>query len=98
MNERAKNNLELTKRKLDYAEKFFAEKDFYETIHYIWVVFENCINIIKDVKNNRPLYEHKPKIDLFGIYCSIGILKNDYSSCFLELEKLRIRAASAHIL
>ncbi len=37
-------------------------------------------------------YQHKPKIDLFSLYYSIGYLKEDYSAIFAMLEKLRIRA------
>jgi len=92
MIERAKENFEFTKKKLEHAKQYFKEKEFGESIHYIWVVFENCINIIKDVKNNKPLYEHKAKIDMFKIYYSLGYLKQDYSVTFSYLLKLRIRA------
>ena len=68
MHERAINNLELTGEKLVLAREFFNRQNMAETIHYVWVVFENCINIIKDIKNNTPLYEHKLKEDLFKIY------------------------------
>jgi uncharacterized protein (UPF0332 family) len=92
MSERAKENLEFTRKKLVHAKNFFNQKDLTETIHYIWVVFENCINIVKDVKHNEPVYEHKAKIDLFSLYYSLGFLKEDYSETFALLEKLRIRA------
>lgn len=92
MFERAKNNFELTKKKLGHAEDFFKKDDLNETIHYVWVVFENCINIIKDIKNQMPLKEHKTKIDTFEVYYNIGILKQNYSYYFEQLEKLRVRA------
>lgn len=92
MSERAKENLEFTRKKLAHAKDFFQEKDLVETVHYIWVVFENCINIIKDAKHNDPVYEHKSKIYLFSLYHSLGYLKEDYSEIFALLEKLRIRA------
>ena|SRR3989338_4223325 len=92
MYERPESNLELTRKKLEHANRFYAENDLTETVHYIWVIFENCINIVKDIKNNAPLYKHRSKIDLFSIYYSLGILKKDYSSTFAILVKLRIRA------
>lgn len=92
MFERAKNNFELTKKKLSHANDFFKKEDLNETIHYIWVVFENCINIIKDIKNQTPLKEHKTKIDTFQHYYDLGILKQDYAPYFDKLEKLRLRA------
>jgi len=92
MFERAKENFEFTRKKLGHARQYFNEGDLAESIHYIWTVFENCINIVKDVKNNKPLYEHKAKIDLFKIYHSLGYLKKDYSKTFSYLLKLRIRA------
>ncbi len=53
MSERAKENLEFTRKKLVHAHHFMQTKDLVETIHYIWVVFENCINIIKDAKYSK---------------------------------------------
>jgi len=92
MFERAKNNLNFTKKKLKKAKEEFSKNEMAETIHYIWVIFENCINIIKDAKNNKPLFEHKSKIDVFALYHSLEYLKKDYSETFAILQKLRIRA------
>lgn len=92
MFERAKRNLEFTRKKLDKAKEEFGKNEMAEAVHYIWTVFENCINVIKDAKNNRPLYEHKSKTDLFSLYYSLSYLEKDYSGIFALLEKLRIRA------
>lgn len=92
MSERTREILELTRRKLIHARRFFNENDLPETIHYVWVVFENCINIIKDAKDSDPVYEHKSKIDLYFRYYSLGFFKRDYSNTFALLDKLRIRA------
>lgn len=83
---------ELTQKKLNHARNFFKDEDMEETIHYIWVVFENCINIVKDLKNNKPTHEHKEKVVLFEYYYSIGILKKNYAPSFDRLIKLRVRA------
>ncbi len=92
MFERAKSNLEFTRKKLDKAKEEFSKNEIAEAVHYIWTVFENCINVIKDAKNNKPLYEHKSKTDLFSLYYSLHYLEKDYSGIFALLEKLRIRA------
>jgi hypothetical protein len=92
MFERAKSNLEFTEKKLKKAKEEFSRGEIAEAVHYIWIVFENCINIIKDAKNNKPLYEHKSKADLFSLYHSLHYLETDYSETFSILEKLRIRA------
>ncbi len=92
MFERAKENFEFTRKKLEHAKSYFNEGDLAESVHYIWIIFENCINVVKDIKNNKPLHEHKAKIDLFKIYHSLGYLKKDYSETFSKLLKLRITA------
>ena len=92
MPERVVEVRELTRRKLELALRFFSEGDMAETIHYVWVVFENSLNIVKDTMNNAPLLDHKPKTEMFAIYSALGILKRDYSHSFALLERLRIRA------
>lgn|SRR3989338_1414208 len=92
MFERAKANLEFTRKKLEKAKEEFSRDELAETIHYVWIVFENCINVIKDAKDSKPAYQHKSKIDLFSFYHSLGYLKNNYADTFAMLEKLRIRA------
>lgn len=92
MFERAKNNLDFTRKKLEKAKEEYEKSELAEAVHYIWIIFENCANILKDAKNNMPLYEHKSKTDLFALYYSLGYLNKDYSNIFAILEKLRIRA------
>ncbi len=85
--------LELTRDKLGLARQFFEEGKMADTVLYIWQVFENCLNIVKDLMNNRPLYEHKPKIGVFQLYHSPGIFKKDYAPYFERLESLRVTAS-----
>jgi len=92
MFERAKENINFNEHKLKKAHEEFNKGEMAEAVHYIWVVFENCVNIIKDAKNNKPLYEHKSKVDILAMYYSLEYLKVDYSNTFALLEKLRIRA------
>ncbi len=89
---RAKENLELTRRKLAHASNFFAQGETAEAVHYIWVVFENCINIVKDVKSDDPLYAHSDKENAYFRYYTLFFFKKDYSKTFAVLLKLRIRA------
>ncbi len=92
MNERAALMFEKVKKQMRFAKDFFNKGELDESVHYIRTVFENCLNIIKDIKNNEPLFEHKPKIDQFNIFYVIGVLSNDYSEFYRMLEKLRLRA------
>lgn len=92
MYDRIREVLQLTRKKLRLATRFYTEGDMEECIHYIWLVFENSINIIKDVLDNKPVFEHKTKQDFFSLYHELGFLARDYSESFAMLEKLRIRA------
>ncbi len=92
MLDRAKENLELTRKKLAHARDFFAKGDVAEAVHYIWVVFENGINIVKDIKYDDPLYTHSDKENAYLLYHTLFFLKKDYSKTFAVLLKLRIRA------
>lgn len=89
---RAKENLGLTKKKLAHAQDFFAQEDMAETIHYLWVVFENCINIVKDAKSDDVIYTHSDKENAYFRYYTLGFFQKDYSNTFAVLLKLRIRA------
>ncbi len=90
--ERARDNLELTRKKLAHAKDFFHKKDLAETIHYVWVVFENCVNIFLDLKSDSPTHLHQSKVEVLSLYYSLGFLNGDYSETFALLLKLRIRA------
>lgn len=92
MSEKAKKVLELANSQCKKAKKAFDENNLNDSVNYIWAVFENCLNIIKDIKNNKPIYEHKPKIDMFRAMNIMGILKQDYSEHFRRLEKFRLTA------
>lgn len=83
---------EKVKKQMQFAKDFVNKDELDESIHYIWTVFENCLNIIKDIKNNKPLSKHKPKIEQFNVFYVIGVLSKDYSEYYRMLEKLRLRA------
>lgn len=69
-----------------------AEGELEEAINAVWLFFENAINVIKDVKNNAPVFSHD-KAHIFESYAKGGILKLDYSNEFLELERMRLSAS-----
>ena len=52
-------------------------------------IFENCIDAIKDLKNQRPEKEHKMKTIIFKRYYELGILKKDYSEGHKRLHNLK---------
>jgi len=83
---------EFTKKRLEKAISFFNEGDIEDSVQNIWSVFENCINILKDFKNHTPLYQHKPKTDLFRKYFREKVLSQDYSPFHKEIDDYRKRA------
>ena len=52
-------------------------------------IFENCIDAIKDLKNQRPEKEHKMKTIIFKRYYELGILKKEYSESHKRLHNLK---------
>lgn len=52
-------------------------------------IFENCIDAIKDLKNQRPEKQHKMKTIIFKRYYELGILKKDYSEGHKRLHNLK---------
>jgi len=71
---------------------FFNEGDVEDSVQNIWSVFENCINLLKDIKNHAPLYQHRPKTELFRKYYREKILSKDYSNFHKEIDDYRKRA------
>jgi len=92
MSNKLERQFTLAEEKMSYAEMFMDRGNYAEVIHFIWTIFEICINIIKEKANNKSLYDHKPKIAVFRTYYEIGILKQDYSSLYNTLNLLRLRA------
>ena len=92
MSKRIKSVYEFTKKRLEKANQFFEEGDVEDCIQNIWSVFENCINLLKDSTDHAPLYQHKPKTDLFRKYFRENVLSRDYSSFHKEIDEYRIRA------
>lgn len=90
---RTKKVFEKVENDLRKAEEEFKEEKYSDCIYHLWSIFENCINIIKDIKNSKPIFNHKSKRELFESYPMMGILKEDYSFTFKDLDYLRKTAS-----
>jgi len=83
--DRAKKAYKLVKEDLQAIEKS-QERD---AISKLLNIYENCIDAIKDLKNQRPEKEHKRKTIIFKRYYELGILKKDYSESHKRLHNLK---------
>lgn len=90
--ERVKEQCEFANKWLGRAEKHTEESELEEAINAVWLFFENAINVIKDVRNNAPVFHHD-KAHIFEFYAKNGVLKMDYSTEFLRLERMRLSAS-----
>ncbi len=90
--ERVKEQCEFANKWLERAEKRMEEGELEEAINAVWLFFENAINVVKDVRNNAPVFSHD-KTRIFEFYAKNGVLKMDYSTEFLRLERMRLSAS-----
>ncbi len=82
---RAKKSYKLVQEDLKDIEKS-KERD---ALPKLLNIYENCIDAIKDLKNQRPATEHKGKTVIFKRYYELGILKKDYSEGHKRLHNLK---------
>lgn len=90
--ERIREQCEFADKWLGRAEKHTEEGELEEAINAVWLFFENAINVIKDSRNNAPVFSHD-KAHIFEFYAKNGVLKADYSPEFLKLERMRLSAS-----
>lgn len=90
--ERVKEQCEFANKWLERADKHTTAGDLEEAINAVWLFFENAINVVKDIKNSTPLFHHD-KAHIFEFYAKNGVLKTDYSTEFLRLERMRLSAS-----
>ncbi len=83
--DRAKKSYKLVQEDLKNIEKS-KERD---ALPKLLNIYENCIDAIKDLKNQRPEKEHKRKTVIFKRYYELGILKKDYSESHKRLHNLK---------
>lgn len=84
----AKKAFKLAEKALkDLEEKELSEGD---KLHKLFIIFENCINCMKGMRNGRPIKEsHSLKTTFYNTYFDLGILKKDYSENHKRINKLR---------
>ena len=89
---RVNAQLSYAKDELKKAERFAEENEKVHLVISLFSVFESCLNIMKDIKDNRPLREHEEITKYFKWYFEMGFFKKDYSNDHLKLNQYRKRA------
>ncbi len=92
MQDRILEAFKLAEKQLSIAEEFFQKEDADNSLIYIWNCFENLTNCLKDYFNNKPLYDHRPKVDVLRDFFLQRKTKNDYSQTFSKLISYRLVA------
>lgn len=92
MQNRILEAFELAKKQLSIAENFFDEQYTDDALIYVWNCFENLTNCLKDYFNNKPLYDHRPKIEVLKDFFLQKKIKCDYSKTFSKLIYYRLVA------
>lgn len=83
---------DLASKQLGIARNFFKDDDIDNALVYAWNCFENLTNCLKDIFNKKPLYDHRPKVQVLRDYYLAGVLKQDYSKIFSKLIRYRLVA------
>lgn len=90
---RIEKQYELVKKQVEKADKLFEDYEMMpEALQNIFAIFENCANLLKDIKNMTPRTDH-PEIN--AILKDMGrrnVLKQDYSRYHSDLNNYRVRA------
>lgn len=83
----------LVKTQVEKAEKLFLDPEMLpEALQNIFAIFENCANLIKDIKNHFPKSQHtKINAILREMYLR-KVLKQDYSAYHDQLNDYRVIA------
>lgn len=89
---RVEKQLSHTKNEIKKAERFIEENEKEHLVLSLFSIFESCINIVKDIKDNKPLKEHEEKTKYFKWYFEMGFFKKNYSDDHLKLNQYRKRA------
>ncbi len=92
MQNRILEAFELAKKQLSIAEEFFQKGDIDNSLIYIWNCFENLTNCLKDHFSNKPLYDHRPKVDVLRDFFLQKRTQKDYSQTFSKLISYRLVA------
>lgn len=83
----------LVKKQVEKAQKLFEEDDkLPEALQNIFAIFENCANLLKDIKNMTPKSKHSDINYILKEMYIRKLLKQDYSSFHLKLSDYRVKA------
>jgi hypothetical protein len=90
---RIEKQYELVKKQVEKAPKLFEDKDMLpEAIQNIFSIFENCANLIKDVKHNIKKTKHSDITFVLQDMFRRKVLKKNYSKLHSELAEYRVIA------
>lgn len=78
---------------INKAEEYLEENNERDCINKLFWIYENCTNIVKDLKDHRPVSDHGLITRFLNTYYELGILKKDYSKTHKRLNNLRKQAA-----
>ena len=92
MASRVTEAFDLALKQLDIARGFLEGDDIDNALIYVWNCFENLVNCLKDSINRRPVYDHRPKVQVLRDYYLSGVLKQNYSETFSKLIRFRLAA------
>ena len=90
---RIEEQYELVKKQAEKADKLFEDKEMLpEALQNTFAIFENCANLLKDIKNMTPRAEHLEINAILKDMWRRNILKQDYSRYHSDLNNYRVRA------
>ena len=90
---RIKNQYELVKNQVEKAEKLFEDEGMLpEALMNIFAIFENCANLLKDVKNHFPKSKHYKVNEILSDLYRRKILNQDYTAYHSQLNDYRVIA------
>lgn len=90
---RIEDQYELVKKQVKKAPKLFEGKDMLpEALQNIFAIFENCANLLKDIKNMTPRSKHSEVTYILKDMYIRKFLKQDYSQPHLKLNDYRVKA------
>lgn len=90
---RIEEQYELVKKQVEKADKLFEDSEMLpEALQNIFAIFENCANLLKDIKNMTPRTDHLEINTILKDMKRRNILKQDYSKYHSDLNNYRVRA------
>lgn len=90
---RAKKEMNIITEDLNKAKQYFNETNYRDCINKLFLIYENCTNSAKDMKNHKPVSEHWEVTNILNTYYELRILKKDYSETHKRLDALRKQAS-----